>query len=183
MLWHAMGFIAAGHMGPALRGCGRSRAPCPRCCQQLLLAVAPIRWATALRRVKTCHRHVFIPHAPTGLRAEQSPLPSLLPTTPARCRSHSLGNCLAAGKNVPPARFYPARPYGGKGIYGRSRAPPLRNYGRSRAPPLRRTDQMPSFSRALSFRAVQKMAMACSSSLTGGNVGAMRILLSLGSMP
>ena len=41
----------------------------------------------------------------------QGSLPSLLPTTPARCRSHSLGNCLAAGKNVPPAVFYPARPY------------------------------------------------------------------------
>ena len=62
---------------------------------------------------------------------------------------------------------------------------PLRDCGRSRAPPLRGKgySQMPSFSRALIFSAVQKMAMACSSSLTGGRVGAMRILLSLGSMP
>ena len=41
----------------------------------------------------------------------------------------------------------------------------------------------PSFSRAASFSALQKMEMACSSSLTGGKDGAMRILLSRGSMP
>ena len=41
----------------------------------------------------------------------------------------------------------------------------------------------PSFSNAASFSALQKMAMACSSSLTGGKDGAMRILLSQGSMP
>ena len=41
----------------------------------------------------------------------------------------------------------------------------------------------PSFSRAASFRQVQNTAMACSSSATGGREGAMRMLLSWGSLP
>ena len=41
----------------------------------------------------------------------------------------------------------------------------------------------PSFSSAASFSQLQKMAMACFSSSTGGKEGAMRMLLSLGSMP
>ena len=41
----------------------------------------------------------------------------------------------------------------------------------------------PSFSSAASFRQVQNTAMACSSSATGGRDGAMRMLLSWGSLP
>ena len=41
----------------------------------------------------------------------------------------------------------------------------------------------PSFSRAASFTQMQKMAIACCSSSTGGSEGAMRMLLSRGSSP
>ncbi|SCJ51696.1 Uncharacterised protein [uncultured Blautia sp.] len=41
----------------------------------------------------------------------------------------------------------------------------------------------PSFSRAAIFRQTHSTAMACSSSSTGGREGAMRILLSWGSLP
>ena len=43
--------------------------------------------------------------------------------------------------------------------------------------------QIPSFSRAAMRRQSHRMAMACSSSWTGGREGAMRMLLSWGSTP
>ena len=43
--------------------------------------------------------------------------------------------------------------------------------------------QIPSFSRAAMRRQSHRMAMACSSSWTGGRDGAMRMLLSWGSTP
>ena len=102
-----------------------------RCCRQLLFAVAPICWATALRHVKICHRHVFIRVrlvAPfrfsVHLRKREIGARSI---SFCRLRRHfpQRGNHLAAGKNVPPARFYPARPYG-EGVGGYNKSHPIR---------------------------------------------------------